>query len=293
MSNILVPIDFSPASDKALQYALELMDKELDSLIVLHVYMPPVPDPEMPYELLSQVYDSTKEISEMHIQKLLDRLKNEYGATLKVKGKVVLGSAIEGILNESTLLQADLLVMGMRGQNKMLRKIMGTTATRVIQRTEIPVIVVPDTVSYTPIRRIAYASNLEVEDIMALDKVVELANNLKAEVRCVHIQTEGESLDTYKKELLEEAYRHDLSQRPISVDVFSNENIIQGLNAYVELHEIDLIVMLTHQRSIFHRILEGSSTYDMTFKSAVPVWVFQSDSKGLKSTSKKVQLDVG
>lgn len=292
MSNILVPIDFSPASDKALQYALDLMDKKRDKLIVLHVYTPPIPDPEMPYELLSQVYDSYKDIAEKHIKELLDRLKNKYGNSLEISGKVVSGAAIDGILNESKILKADLVIMGMRGKNKMLRRIMGTTATRVIQRTQIPVIVVPETVSYSPIRKIAYASNLEVEDIMALDRVIELANSLQAEVHCVHIQTEGEGLDTYKKELLEEAYQHDLSQNPIRVDVFSNANIIGGLNAYVELKEIDLIVMLTHQRSIFHRILEGSNTYDMAFKSVVPVWVFQSTGKGLTSSEKKTKVDI-
>lgn len=290
MSRILVAVDFSLASHKALEYALEMMNKEVDKLMIFHVYSLPIPDPEMPVELLSQLGDSFREIAETHINKLLERIQLEHGDFLDISAKTVPGMPVDAILEESEAMDADLIVMGMRGKNKALRKILGTTATRVIQNTHSPVVVVPESAAYTPVKRIAYASNLEEEDILALDKVINLANSLDAQVHCVHIQREGEQLDVYKKSILEEAYQHDLINSPISIDIVTNDDIVAGLNAYVELKEIDLIVMLTHHRSIFNRIIGGSRTWDMAFQSKVPVWVFQADSRKLKNRSKKAKL---
>ena len=290
MSRILVPVDFSLASHKALEYALNMMNKEVDKLMIFHVYALPIPDTEMPVELLSQLGDSYREIAETHIKKLLERVQLEHGDFLDVSAKAVPGMPVEAILEECESLDADLIVMGMRGKNKALRKILGTTATRVIQNTQSPVVVVPESAAYTPVKRIAYASNLEEE--LALDKVISLANGLDAQVHCVHIQREGEQLDLYKKSILEEAYQHDLVNSPISVDVVTNDDIIAGLNAYVEFKEIDLIVMLTHHRSIFNRIIAGSRTWEMAFQSKVPVWVFQADSRKLKRPSKKAGVKV-
>ncbi|MEM8887859.1 MAG: universal stress protein [Bacteroidota bacterium] len=292
MSRILVPVDFSLASHKALEYALNMMNKEVDKLMIFHVYALPIPDTEMPVELLSQLGDSYREIAETHIKKLLERIQLEHGDFLDVEAKAVPGMPVEAILEESESMDADLIVMGMRGKNKALRKILGTTATRVIQNTQSPVVVVPESASYSPVKRIAYASNLEEEDILALDQVINLANGLGAQVHCVHIQREGEQLDAYKKSILEEAYQHDLVNSPISVDVVTNDDIVAGLNAYVEYKEIDLIVMLTHHRSIFNRIIAGSRTWEMAFQSKVPVWVFQADSKKLKRPAKKAGAKV-
>lgn len=292
MSNILVPVDFSLASDKALEYALDLMNKEVDTLTILHVYSLPIPDPEMPHDLIAQLHESYKEIAETHIQKLLERIMLTHGDFLDVNGKTVPGSAVAGILDQSKNLHTDLIIMGMRGENKMLRKILGTTATRVIQGTDVPVVIVPEGATYSPIQKIAYASNLEEEDILALDQVIGLANRLDAEVYCVHIQDEGKPVDNYKKDLLEKAYEHDLNQSPIHVDILTHKNIVLGLNTYVEYKEIDLVVMLTHHRSIFNRILNGSSTFEMAFQSAVPVWVFQSDASTFKKQEKKALTDL-
>ncbi|MEL6251178.1 MAG: universal stress protein [Bacteroidota bacterium] len=290
MSRILVAVDFSLASHKALEYALKMMNKKEDKLMVFHVYSLPIPDPEMPVQLLSQLGDSYREIAETHIQKLLERIQLEHGGDLDVEAKTVPGMPVEAILDQSESMDADLIVMGMRGKNKALRKILGTTATRVIQNTQSPVVVVPESASYAPVKKIAYASNLEEEDILALDKVINLANGLDAQVHCVHIQREGEQLDIYKKSLLEEAYQYDLVNSPIRVDVVANDDIIAGLNAYVKYKEIDLIVMLTHHRGIFNRIIAGSRTWDMAFQSKVPLWVFQADSRKLKNVSKKTRV---
>ena len=84
-------------------------------------------------------------------------------------------------------------------------------------------------------------------------------------------------MDLYKKELLEKAYRHDLTASPIKVDVVKHEQVLDGLSNYIEEKSIDLIVMLSHKKSLLNRILKGSYTWDLTFQSRIPVWIFQAE----------------
>lgn len=277
MSTYLVPVDFSLSSHKAVAYALNLMNKEVDKMVILNVYARPVPDSELPFELMVRMGDSYQEIAETHVKKLLEKIRFEHGDVLDIVGKTTAGFPADEILHQIRESKADVVVMGMRGQNNYMKKLMGTTSTRVVQGTEIPVVVVPEAASYNKIHKIAYATNLEEEDILALDTVTKLANRLDAEVHCVHIHKEGETLDSYKKELLQEGYKDDFVHSSLLIDMEENENLIQGLNRYVELNEIDLLVMLTHHRSVLKYMITGSSTWDMTFQSKVPVWIFQSD----------------
>jgi len=289
MSIILVPVDFSLASQKALEYALNLMNKELDKVILFHVYALPIPDPEISFEIMSKMGESYHELAQTQITKLIEKTRLEHGTDLNIAGEAVPGFPADAILNQIKEKQVDLVVMGMRGQNKFLKKLIGTTASWVTKRTEVPVIVVPESGTYRKIRKIAYATNLEEEDIIALDSVIKLANQLESEIHCVHIQKQEEILDTYKKELLEEAYQDELVHGTIHVNIEKDEDILRGLNKYVELENIDLLVMLTHHKSILKRITSGSITWDMTFQSKVPVWIFKADSNLLKG--KKVKED--
>ena len=277
MSRILVPVDFSPSSLKALAQVKNLMNKEIDSLLLLHVYGLPIPDPELPYELLSEFNSSLQEIADMRLEKLKSETQKSWGSEVQIETKSLPGHPVQVILEQAESYKADLLIMGMRGKNKALRQIFGTTSSRVIKMSSCPVIVVPEEAKIGRIRKIAYASNLEEEDIMALDKVIKLANGLGAEVHCVHVQQEGEQIDIYKKELLEKAYRHDLTASPIKVDVVKHEQVLDGLSSYIEETEIDLIVMLSHKKSLLNRILKGSYTWDLTFQSRIPVWVFHAE----------------
>lgn len=157
---ILVPVDFSDATDKVLDLAIDYA-KRLDAeLIVLHITVPTD-------EKISYAYGN-EDISALGIPGggygyyvRYDVLRDQIAAELKaehalllstqkaidpaVKSRAILiqGDIVEGILREADELSVDLIVMGSHGHGMLMRAILGSVSESVIKEGRFPVMVVP------------------------------------------------------------------------------------------------------------------------------------------------------
>ena len=59
-------------------------------------------------------------------------------------------------------------------------------------------------------------------------------------------------------------------------DVIRHEEVIQGLQDYIERKEIDLLALTTHKRGVIERLFNPSIAKKMIFHSYVPLLVFHS-----------------
>jgi nucleotide-binding universal stress UspA family protein len=132
--HILVPIDFSPAAEQALDYACELAGK-LGA--VVHMVTALGPAGELPL--------SEKMVEELAIEhrKGLDELAG------RRRDRVAFGASIveaadprDLILAAAQRVDADLIVMGTHGRRGMSRLLLGSVAEDVLRRAPCPVLVV-------------------------------------------------------------------------------------------------------------------------------------------------------
>src|ERR1044072_2088811 len=134
MNTILVPTDFSPTAENAANYAGNLC-KELDAkLVLLHVYMLPVPVSEIPYVMVSA--DEMQKASENALKKETDRLFEMMN--IEVEGIVRLGLASDEIRDIEREKNIDLTIMGMNGGGEF-DKLIGSTTIAVIRKCHKPV----------------------------------------------------------------------------------------------------------------------------------------------------------
>lgn len=140
-THILVPIDFSETSERAVALAGELAKAVGAAITLMHAFeLPLQPFPDSPL-LLPQyekhMRDSTTEALEREAAKL-----REAGLTVDVVVRI--GNAWEQILDATRITRSDFVVLGTHGRRGLDRWIMGSVAERVVRMSKVPVLTVRD-----------------------------------------------------------------------------------------------------------------------------------------------------
>ena len=139
IKHILVPIDFSDCSKKALQYALPLAKEHEAALTLLYVVPPAYGAGEYSGIDYAQLEASMREGGEKELAKLAtDEVRGEVSADALVR----VGSPAVNIIEVARSLPADLIVISTHGRTGLNHVFLGSVAEHVVQRAPCPVFVV-------------------------------------------------------------------------------------------------------------------------------------------------------
>jgi len=138
LKKILVPIDFSPHSEKALQWALSLADREDTSIILFHVI------PQPPDEWHSQAGPAEKKVEdELRAGVERQQKKTGTGKSARIETLAVWGGDPS---SEICLLakrqNVDLIVMGTHGRTGLSHILLGSVAEKVVHHAPCSVLTV-------------------------------------------------------------------------------------------------------------------------------------------------------
>ena len=142
-SRILVPTDFSPPSDAALEYARMLAAKFGSTLRILHV----IDDPSDSSNFVADGFaPSTEEIRMAlveHARKRLDHLINLVDRSrYNAHADAILGRPAEAIIDYAGATGTSLIVMGTHGRTGLAHLLMGSVAEQVVRTAPCPVLTV-------------------------------------------------------------------------------------------------------------------------------------------------------
>jgi universal stress protein A len=139
LKNILVPVDFSDCSRKALQYAVPLASFHKAVITLLYVADPGYNGGVYGGVDYAYLERSVREDSEKGLATLAqEQIPADVSAVTLVK----IGSASEEIVQAATELPADLIVISTHGRTGLKHVFLGSVAEHVVQRAPCPVFVV-------------------------------------------------------------------------------------------------------------------------------------------------------
>jgi nucleotide-binding universal stress UspA family protein len=143
ISRILVPVDFSAASDEALAYAKTLAGRFGASLHLVHAFEDPFTSAAFASEMYSTLPLSMREDMLRHAeQRLAERLPADQKELFHGTTDIVTGTPARTIVEYSAKLGADLIVMGTHGRSGMAHLLLGSVAERVVRHAPCPVLTV-------------------------------------------------------------------------------------------------------------------------------------------------------
>jgi universal stress protein A len=138
LKKIMVPVDFSEPSRKALHYAVALTKPFHAEIILTHVVESVLPPPD------DFIVDSAKLAAALNEEaaRRLAEWHRQISSRAKVEELLLSGTPYREIVDAADQTHADLIVMGTHGRTRLARLLIGSNAERVVRDAHCPVLVV-------------------------------------------------------------------------------------------------------------------------------------------------------
>jgi nucleotide-binding universal stress UspA family protein len=139
IKSILVPIDFSETSKKALVYAVRMAEQFGAKIVLLNV-VEPIATPDMAYHPLMLEPEKARQVA----RERLDTVCRRARLSGRLFDKIVVrhGSPFTEITEAARTLKVDLIILTTHGYTGLKHVFMGSTAERVVRHAPCPVLIV-------------------------------------------------------------------------------------------------------------------------------------------------------
>jgi nucleotide-binding universal stress UspA family protein len=299
---VLVPTDFSPASECALRLAEKIagpFQAEIHPLHVRTVIDNPVIDPDN----LDEV-ERILALSDAKTQQTLETSAAGIDAPTHchiMRGAVPADAIIEAV----TAHRCDLVIMGTYGRRGLKRLMMGSVAKEVVRRSPVPVLTTRAETGRTfPAKKILVAYDSSKDSLQAVLLAAEWAPLLSAEITLIHAMEPVTYPDFYAHYALRENHMRRLSRQchealakvgmehlgaVMHETAVIHERAADGITEYASSHDFDLVVLATRGLSGISHALFGSVAERVTQLSEVPVLTVRESPQAPAPKSKEVK----
>ncbi len=287
---ILVPVDFTVHSENAAYYALFIADKLKADIKLVNAYLDPMGAPQTYLESYTYQINIEKVIREIEeeagksLEALRTRLKNEINERGLRKTRIGLdlfkGNAVDVILQEIEDYRPGLVVIGTRGSELEGFRAFGSVTAHLIQKSHVPVLAIPksfDSMNFRPPKNVLYATNFNTSDFDALHRLVNFVKPFNAKIYCVHAAfEEAGEMDEAQLRRIKTYLFQLIDTYHIECGLLETYDIQQGIEDFIEEHNIDVLAMTTRKRNFITRLFQPSMTKKFLFQTNIPLLVFQS-----------------
>ena len=276
MKRLLVPTDFSPTSEKAFRIALDIAIKSNGKIILFHAYTPVERTSSVALDKRSA--DSNKQ-TENDLGKRLERFKKKVMANgMDVPVSIVLGHnpIIKNMLGFAKDNYIDLIVMGTQGASGLRKTIIGSTAGRVMEISDIPVLLVPEKYELKALEQIVFATNYQKTDKKALMLVVAMAKLYNADVTVLHFlsiytaeaEKEKNDFDTYAFSL-----QRIFNESKMKFHLLETSSVIETMENLDKKFPYDMLAMVRRKKSFLEKFFIKSFTENMAYVTTKPLLI--------------------
>jgi nucleotide-binding universal stress UspA family protein len=159
IKSILIPVDFSESSERALTVGISVAKRQNADVILLHVLENITSF--QPVEILLPGISLAPDLNVLMEQRIADlalKISNETG--IKVSGKILLGQPFEQICMFAGEQQVSLIVIGTHGTSGIRRLFMGSDAYRIVKMAPCPVLTIPGKWDKTDFKKVLFPIRL-------------------------------------------------------------------------------------------------------------------------------------
>ncbi len=287
INKILVPVEFTEYSVNGCYYALGLAEKYKAELHIFHCFHNPYLE-TMPYSdnadygmnydpYIQEIESSAREELKGLVKKIREETERR-----KISGVNIDYTLTSGAIDDQLVLiyeeyKPDLVVLGTRGKGKKNNDIMGRVTTKLIESVESPILSIPEETEFDQFNEInvLYATNFDVSDYNAIRKLMGIMSVFKIKLHCVHIDTGDSGPAVYEKmERLKKYFVQRYKNINVEFDIMRHEDILGGIQNFINENFINIISLSSHKRNIFVRLFYPSITKKIFFHTNLPLLTF-------------------
>ena len=261
MKALLYATDYSENSIAALKLANTLRKKFRCKLYVVHIF-------DISATFMSTVSIAYARMEEAtfreHNSRLFEFCVEHLGRDAQSDGvEILIGQhsiASHGILDKAADINPDYILVGTKGSSPVREFLLGSTASALIENSQFPVLTIPPKIEEAQFDTIVYATAFEEADIMAIQRISEIASIYGSRVELVHISTKDEYAGTDQLEWFRELLKEKVAYKNLNIELIFSEDIFDALNKYLDEVQPQLLVMLEREghsliTNLWHRDL--------------------------------------
>ena len=262
MKKILVPTDFSPNAEKALNYAVQIAKKTNGELLLIH-------------SVKSDNYEQDIKNAEAQLELIGKTITDSEG--VKINTMVYFGPTENSIRVATGENNVDMIIMGTLGNSAISEKLFGSITASIIGKTTVPLLAIPLLSDWKIPQKILLAINEFKEKDKEIQPVIELARLFNASIQVtIFTDTDDDFVEDFAAhEVKISTYRDLLKAQYKDIEIhavhLASRHFKESLTNWVENNEIDMVVMLTHKKNIIEKIFTGSKTKKVSYYINVPL----------------------
>lgn len=274
MEKILVTTDQSNNSKAAIRYAIKLAAARNAQLIILHVYhlLKPFNWTDIQFEQYVHTFKkkTTAELNSFIKSIYHDMDESDTDYTLALHDHV---DVIDGITEYAREHNCSYICISTRGAGS-IAKMFGTNTSRLITRSEVPVLSIPSLYHLKELKHILYATDM-TDYLKELEKVVDFARPLRATIEMMHVFYPYEFV--YDKQIMEDSLKKEVSY---NVSIHSRKRnatnaLLEDIDAAIKLSKPSLLVLFAHHSTcVLEKLFFTGNAQDYSFYGKVPLLTF-------------------
>lgn len=270
IKKILVPVDYSKPSLRAVNYALELA-KSINAEVIIHNAIFPfmMTEDYFEYSIIENSINAKKEKLQKFIKKLL---KKEIANEVKITYSCGVGLPCQSILEVTKTQKIDLIILGTGGTKDFNQVIIGSKTATIVSNCSVPILLLPvnsDAANYN--KEIVFATDfIDVPKGKSKKILLEFAKSNHSQINILHIIKSGNIPEI---EVFEKEFNKSFSQIPHKFSYVSNSNTIAAINEYLNNSTSQILCLIKRKHGIISGLFHKSVSKYLALHGSFPMLV--------------------
>lgn len=286
-ARILVPTDFSQASEDACKYAVHLAHRIKAEIKILHVYEDPLAGVNIKESatFLNYSAQKVKEIEQKAKAGIVEftlKIKSymeTYGIKdVKVHPAVIMGGVIRRINAISSIYNPSFIVLGTSGRREGTKSIFGGLVNEMAKGLGIPICAIPGPFTFREDEKvnILYATDFNEKDNTSLNQLLKIMEPFDKRITCVHIDTDRNPSKLERIDELNNFLKKEYSGQEIICRMIEDTDVYHGIKEFADSNSIHMLSFTTQKRGIFEKLFRPNLFRKILQEANLPILIFPS-----------------
>lgn len=284
-AEVLIAYDFNDPVDKTIDFGFSFAKAMNAEVVFIYVYFSPaftisahndlntysINDSE----LLRRVIGAAKADVANMTNLINARVSRNELPDVPFRFELREGSPEDQILDYCKKNIPSLVVMGTHGK-KVSTELIGSVTAEVMESSMVPVFAVPNIAplhTVEEVQRVAFLTNFEQKDLIAIDKTIEMFNNDKLEMYFIHASEKNESWSEVILSGIKAYFSAHYPKLITHYAIIGSSDSPEIIENYLKENNIDLMALNSKRRRLFSRIFNPGLAYKMVLNSDTPMFV--------------------
>jgi nucleotide-binding universal stress UspA family protein len=285
VNHVLIPIDFCDQIPKLIDFGFYFADILAVEVVFFYAYFSPaftisVNNDVSSYsindsELLRRIISTANKDMETLANNINKRIESGELPNIPFSFELKEGVPEDLILDYCKKHNPSLVVMGTRGK-KIDNELIGSVTAEVMEACVSPVFAVPKQMqlqSPEDIRRIAFLTNFDQKDLIAIDRTIALFNSNKPEIFFIHASEKNEAWDEVMLGGIKAYFSNHYPTLSTHYALLSNSYTPETIEEYMKEKEIKVLAFNTRRRRLLSRLFNPGLAYKMVLYSDLSLFV--------------------